>query len=556
MEQTTNPTREIPPGDEPLTKNKVWVALDDMLTQCSFFRKESKLVYHPSEQRPYEIDDKALVIPTLNPKIRNDANFMMFNPLIDGGGGVNKCVDLLMTNMGKTLHVRMLQFISECISLGVNTGSHAQFVSTQYDILQILKDVDQTLMDNWLKVLQKRTFSQEAACVSFHLRRNGNVRGKNYGRVCVARFPFYEVCAKGERRIAGVSFRKKDFETFKKLFEYVFPGLNDLERWSFGMNGMSSVQAKALTVGFREVATAINEVTTMLADRMAMPEKCLTNLDWVGTILSIENPDLLADLHALPTMLVSKETTAVTPVAAPAIIPPKRMGEIPPAPAIIPPPEKKFINQQVARPPAPSTPVRAATPMTETTTSPAEKTDGISLTELLKKRATTTVMAPSVHPQSTAGAARMTVDASGQSWVVHPDGRMVALVTGAVNLPAAAPQAPVIDATTPVDQGPDGRHYFRTNMGPVPARWENNRWVPAGPPVQNTLPQNGSLPPTHQVMRQPAWAATNSVTTLGSSLPPASTGWGAPVNPNVSTGWLPSAPAAAINRGGSGWYNQ
>ena len=126
----------------------------------------------------------------------------------------------------------------------------------------------------------------EGVFTRIYLKRGGTYKGKRYSRVGIVNFPLYEKIM--EDKVEKI--RVKDKETFRQLFEFMFPNISVAEEYNFGSESQVAPYLEALLRSSSNIAARLNDLLTTYSDFIDDAEKIMFDSDWT---------DYFQDLNAL-----------------------------------------------------------------------------------------------------------------------------------------------------------------------------------------------------------------------------------------------------------------
>lgn len=188
-----------------------------------------------------KLKEKFLMAPTdASLKGFDPERHVIFHPLReDVIQGKNETAAYFQKILLLTLNMRISTISQSLLRLALSTSGHNTMTPEQIGFFQSIGQVDAKTAIN----LDSITTKEDAADLgkffySVFLKKNGKYRGSSMTCIGVADFPFYRSLEAGKLEGARIN----DVTVYKKLFEYMFPGIEDVmspncETYNHGVNG-------------------------------------------------------------------------------------------------------------------------------------------------------------------------------------------------------------------------------------------------------------------------------------------------------------------------------
>ena len=282
---------------------------------------------------PFMVKGKRLVLPTHEHLSNPDkSSIVIFHPLSENVLGDESAV---MEKFRNALNIRLNYILGVIVDgllvLGTSVAEHAKLTPDQAEVLGILKDADEKTLTNYRAILKNMGMGNKEKCfIDIFLKRGGMVNGKKYNRAAIVHFPLYKELLKREKQTYGVILRKKDYEIFIKLLEFIIPGIENEAYFNKGSESDLGPFLDALMRCVAQIASRINQTVEMYRDQYDNPDELLFESDWVECFDNLSQ--LLPEVRAIPMQAGNNSpvpvttsastpvnTLSVAPVAAPAM---------------------------------------------------------------------------------------------------------------------------------------------------------------------------------------------------------------------------------------------
>lgn len=173
------------------------------------------------------------------------------------------------------------------LNLVASPELHHRLSPEQAELLTSITESDDKTVSNFIsQMLSGMKHAPDRIFTNIYLKRGGTFNGKRYSRVGVVTFPFYQQVI--ENKVDKI--RVKDKETFKQLFEFIFPDLNEQEQYNFGSDSHIAPYLEALMQSAANVASRLNDLLLLYKDFVEDAEKIMFDSEWV---------DYFKDMNAL-----------------------------------------------------------------------------------------------------------------------------------------------------------------------------------------------------------------------------------------------------------------
>lgn len=238
---------------------------------------------------------KTLVLPLKENLVGlNTEEFLVMHPLAENPSKpASPVVDFIRRMMLVRVNWVLSTMIPELLVFVANPVKHDLLAPEQYSLLTTLTDVDKNSAAKFLKLIEASTkkYGHFATMVSVHLARGGVVNGKSYHRAAIVKFTLYDELVKADTDnvVLGVKLTKKERELFKKLFEYVIPGIDDAKIYNTGSNTSVAPFMDSLMNTFLKLFSATNVVVENYEVVFSVPKLMTVPLNWSDDLIDIDN---------------------------------------------------------------------------------------------------------------------------------------------------------------------------------------------------------------------------------------------------------------------------
>lgn len=266
------------------------------------------------ESEPALIKGKRLVLPTKQQLTSADwQHRVVFHPLAENIlKGDTEVTSYYRKALASRLNLVFTFHMLNLLRIAASPSEHKHLRAKQTAYLVEMRDVDEKTYDNFVKLLNRINTTDEGDYdfVYFTVRRNGKVKDVTYPRVGVVLFPFYDALQKAENNtVAGVKLRVKDLNAFKKLCEYIMPGLENPEGYYVGSDSKIAPHFSALMRSAIQVVSNLNEITsTFFKEEDEEFQKQLITGDWVELMEDLT--PIVNDIRLIPNQDTPAQETA------------------------------------------------------------------------------------------------------------------------------------------------------------------------------------------------------------------------------------------------------
>lgn len=254
---------------------------------------------------PTIIDGKRLVMPTKWQLDHPDLDKKIyFHPLgEDGLSGESAVLKKLKIATSTRINFAIFTLIRSFIALGLSVADHAKLPPTAIEVLSILKNIDEKSEQDFIRVILNgiKQHSMKDFFYKVYLKRGGKIGSKQYSRVAVITFPFYEEVSQDKQDFYGVKLRKKDNLVLKKLMEFIIENIAEVHAYDQGSDNEQAPYLDSLMKATYAVSKGLNEKIDTYHKWIEQYEKIKISLDWFDTFNSLDT--LLPEIRRIPRAL-------------------------------------------------------------------------------------------------------------------------------------------------------------------------------------------------------------------------------------------------------------
>lgn len=248
-------------------------------------------------KQPALINGARIVLPT-NDQLRNfnPSEKIIFHPMTEN---ILRGESDVIQNLKNTLNVKLNFTIGivaqSLLDLVASPELHSRLSPEQAELLTSVKEADDKSVTNFTSVMMHgvKTKSNKLF-TNIYLKRGGTHNGKRFSRVGIVSFPFYE-----ELKLGKVDkIRVKDKETYKELFEFMLPGIDNQEDYNYGSNSQVAPYLDALMKTSANIASRLNDIIIIYRDFIDNPDVLMFDSDWIEYFDNLE--ELLPEIRRIP----------------------------------------------------------------------------------------------------------------------------------------------------------------------------------------------------------------------------------------------------------------
>ena len=239
---------------------------------------------------PLMIKNKRVVLPTqFHLKNSNPEEKLLFSPIPESVfKGPSEVLERYKDCINIRLNIVTGTLFSYLLALSKNNEIHNKLDPEQLDLIIKLKDVDETSVKNFTNLMLSGVESRiKKFFINIYLNRGGVVKEKRWARVGIVTFPLYEELKKEENTIYNVKLRAKDKIIYKKLYEYVFPFINEIFYYSEGSQSEVAPWLDSLVRTTLSIYTNISDNINKFKDFIDEPDSMLYKDEWVSLFMDL-----------------------------------------------------------------------------------------------------------------------------------------------------------------------------------------------------------------------------------------------------------------------------
>ena len=253
------------------------------------------------QTQPALIKGQRLVLPSAAHLANPDKkSIILFHPLSENlFHGESKVLEYYRSVLNHRLNYTFGMVAYGLLSIATSPAEHKDLSPDQSEFLSKLKHADEKTLHVLEKLQEAMPAKQtQKSFIAIFLKKGGKFQDKGYGRVGIVNFPLYKELKKNEGEVYGVKMRVKDREALIALMEYMLHEIDVPEAYNFGSNSKTAPFMEALMKAMANVASPLNDVIELFADKFDDPEDLKFDSDWVETF---ENLDvMIPQIRSIP----------------------------------------------------------------------------------------------------------------------------------------------------------------------------------------------------------------------------------------------------------------
>lgn len=229
---------------------------------------------------PVVLGGKTLRMPTAEFLKQPDwERYVAFHPLSENPmRGESEVLRALRMFMVSNFNATLGNIMEGLIRVAANTDGHKRLsvaasecldavpkadAKSVKDLGKVLSQLDDESVESIEKIINTLGSTSRRKLINIYLKRGGQYKGKEHGRVAVVDFPFlsHETMDDEHRTIFGVKLRVKDYDGFRKLFAFIIgtEEAND-ETYNSGTNTMTAPYLTVLLESWFKIAERLNKI--------------------------------------------------------------------------------------------------------------------------------------------------------------------------------------------------------------------------------------------------------------------------------------------------------
>ena len=242
---------------------------------------------------PVIINEKMLVLPT-DQHLKNISgdNIVIFHPLCENAlRGESVVLQKFRSIINQRINWIIGIVSMSLLQLAASPKKHKDLNPDQHGLLIAITNADNTSITNLSSIILNGLGNQgDRFFVNIYLHKGGTVKGKRHDCTGIVTFPFYQELLKNTDTIEGVKIRVKDREVYKKLFEYLIPGIEEKESYCLGVDSDIAPRFETLIKTSLKIMSVLKEHILRFSDFIEDYEDLVYDDEWV---------DILDNLHSL-----------------------------------------------------------------------------------------------------------------------------------------------------------------------------------------------------------------------------------------------------------------
>lgn len=264
---------------------------------------------------------KRMVLPTDEIlKANNWSNLIPFHPLNENlfaAKGESLVLQTFRLGINYRVNIVIHCLVDNLLRLADSPGLHKKLSPEQLSVLTAIKDVDEKTIENYEAITKAIGGTNTRDNIThFFLKKQGVINGEKFSRVGTWSFPLYNEIKNSDGKVRGVKVRKRDLETYRRLYEFLIPNITDEYYWMTGSNSTMAPFTDALLRSTWKIAEPLNGITDLMfgrktyisAEEAAQQHAYLYfNTDWLE--LGNDLDSLRKDVCLIPV----QDTTGVEP---------------------------------------------------------------------------------------------------------------------------------------------------------------------------------------------------------------------------------------------------
>ena len=233
-----------------------------------------------NSKEPATINGLQMIMPTTD-HLRNfkPTEEIIFHPLTENSlRGESEVLQKIKLTLNVKLNYTIGIIAQNLLNIIASPEVHSSLTPEQFELLLSVKDADEKSVTNFTScmVTGAKTRS-DRLFINIYLKRGGSHRNKRYARVGVTSFPFYyELLNDKVDKI-----RVKDKETFKQLFQFMFPGIDDEEEYNYGSSCQVAPYLDSLLKTATITAARLNDLVSLYKEHIDDADELVFESNWL-----------------------------------------------------------------------------------------------------------------------------------------------------------------------------------------------------------------------------------------------------------------------------------
>lgn len=246
---------------------------------------------------PTLIEGARLVLPSPNHlKGYNPKEKIIFHPLTENIlRGESEVIKKLKHTINIKLNFSIGIVAQSLLNLVASPDQHKLLSPQQADLLTSITEADEKSVVNFINIMVKGVKAHaDRLFVNIYLKQGGKYHGKKHARVGIVGFPFYQNLL--DDKVEGI--RVKDKATYKELFEFIFPDIDEAEAYNFASNSQVAPNLESLLRTAAKIASRINDIIDTYKDFIDDADKLTFEANWLEDFSNLE--DWLPEVRKIP----------------------------------------------------------------------------------------------------------------------------------------------------------------------------------------------------------------------------------------------------------------
>ena len=275
--------------------------------------------------RPFSVDSKRWVLPV--PEQLNVIDWsgrVGFHPLLQNvATGDSRVLEKFRDRMNAHADFMTGMLFVDMAQLAVKKGAHQDLTPQQAKYLGPFSDADGKFVKLLMSLVStKRVSKKNFEFVRFSVIKGRVYKGQKRSRVATMHFPLYDALPKDDKgtEILGHKFRVIDVKMLRRMYEFLFPGIGEPERYEVGSDSKIAPSMESLMSLYGQYTSIHNTVVFSLANAIESQDQLLIVDDWREDIQNIE--PFIPSIRQIPWLEGNAGSERVVAASAP-----QRIGE-------------------------------------------------------------------------------------------------------------------------------------------------------------------------------------------------------------------------------------
>lgn len=282
----------------------------------------------PPHTVPLTVKDYPLVLPSTE-NLRNPLKKTIFHPLReDMIGGESEVLQEIRKAVSLRINLLVTNIGTDLLNAAAASDVQKRIVADQSSLITSLGDVDQDIVKKFVQLsLAGAKKDPSKSFVGMYGKRAPIINGKNYKRGCIVFFPIYADLVNGDDKIFGVKITAKQREAFLRLYQFLFPSVEDQDHYSAGSNSKIAPFFESFIRSALLLLESLSSIVSVFGN-LTETRVDLKNTEWIDEIPKLES--MLKDILMIPvTGGITEETQEGDPAPAVATAVPMPAARVP-----------------------------------------------------------------------------------------------------------------------------------------------------------------------------------------------------------------------------------